>query len=60
MTPAEAKHFIKKHFGPTAFNDDTGNTIPEETFLDILSAIDHLIPFPDNKQNENLSRFLWA
>ena len=60
MTPGDARRFIGSHFRRSVFTDSAGDSIGYETFVELLDAIDKLIPFSDSKQNESLERFLWS
>lgn len=60
MTPGDAKRFIKQHFQARHFADNVGDGIDGTTFASALAAIDHLIPFRDARDNEDLGRFLWS
>jgi hypothetical protein len=60
VTPGDARRFIDSHFRRSVFTDSAGDSIAHENFVEVLDAIDKLIPFADGKQNENLKRFLWS
>lgn len=60
MTPAEAKQWIKRHFGPGVDLNKVADEIAAKDFIRVLEAIEHVIPFPVRRQNEALKRFLWA